>query len=90
MPDGHDLQTNPNQSVVYQIRIEGHLRPQWADWFEGLSITLEADGVTLLTGPMLDQAALYGVLKKVRNLGLPLLAVNRVEPGQAVAAEIKQ
>ena len=54
---------------------------RWADWFEGLTITLEADGDTLLTGPVVDQAALHGLLKKVRDLGLPLVSVNHVEPG---------
>ena len=69
--------------MIYQIRIKGHLGSQWADWFEGLTITLEEDGETLLTGPVVDQAALHGLLKKVRDLGMPLLSVNRVEPGQA-------
>jgi hypothetical protein len=87
MSDSPDLQTNSDQPIVYQIQIAGHLRPQWAEWFEGLTITLEPDGTTLLTGPVVDQAALYGLLKKVRDLGLPLVAVNRVEPGEA---EVKQ
>jgi len=87
MSDSPDLQTNSDQPIVYQIQIAGHLRPQWAEWFEGLTITLEPDGTTLLTGPVVDQAALYGLLKKVRDLGLPLVAVNRVEPGKA---EVKQ
>ena len=80
-------QTVPDQPMVYQIRVEGHLRAEWAEWFEGLTITLEPDGTMLLTGPVVDQAALYGLLKKVRDLGLPLVAVNRVEPGEA---EVKQ
>jgi len=62
----------------YQIRIEGHLGSQWADWFDGLSITLEADGKTLLSGPVPDQPALYGLLRKVRDLGMPLVSVNQV------------
>lgn len=62
----------------YQIRIEGHLGSQWADWFDGLSVTLEADGKTLLSGPVPDQPALYGLLKKVRDLGMPLVSVNQV------------
>jgi hypothetical protein len=78
MSDSPDLQTNSDQPIVYQIRIEGHLRPQWAEWFEGLSVSLEPDGTTLLSGPVIDQAALYGLLKKVRDLGMPLLAVNQV------------
>ncbi|MBK8616407.1 MAG: DUF4386 domain-containing protein [Anaerolineales bacterium] len=65
-------------AVEYQIRIEGHLGSQWADWFDGFSITLEADGKTLLSGPVPDQPALYGLLRKVRDLGLPLVSVNQV------------
>jgi len=78
-----DPKTDPSQPMVYQIRIKGHLGHQWTDWFGGLTITLEEDGETLLTGPVVDQAALHGLLKKVRDLGMPLLSVNRVEPGQA-------
>ena len=76
--------------MIYQIRIKGHLSHQWADWFEGLTITLEDNGVTLLRGLVVDQAALYGLLRKVRDLGLPLLAVNRAYPGQADAADVTQ
>ena len=65
---------------VYQIRIKGHLGQQWTDWFEGLTIKLEENGETLLTGAVVDQAALYGVLRKVRDLGMPLLSVNSIEP----------
>ena len=65
--------------MVYQIRIKGHLGSQWTDWFEGLTITLEDNGDTLLTGPVIDQAALHGLLKKVRDLGIPLLSVNLVQ-----------
>jgi hypothetical protein len=71
----------PSQTVVYQIRIKGHLSHQWIDWFDGLTITLEEDGDTLLTGPVIDQAALHGLLKKVRDLGMPLVSVRPVEPG---------
>ena len=67
--------------MVYQIRIRGHLGRQWTDWFEGLTITLEEDGDTLLTGPVVDDAALHGLLKKVRDLGMLLLSVNPIEPG---------
>jgi hypothetical protein len=70
--------THSDQPVVYQIKIEGHLRAEWAAWFEGLIVTLEPDGATLLSGPVIDQAALYGLLKKVRDLGLPLISVNQV------------
>ena len=70
--------------MVYQIRIKGHLGPQWADWLEGLNITLEENGETLITGPVVDQAALFGLLRKVRDLGLPLISVIAVEPGPLV------
>ncbi len=69
--------TDHGQPMVYQIRIKGHLGCQWTDWFGGLNITLEKDGDTLLTGPVVDQAALHGLLKKVRDLGMPLISVNR-------------
>ena len=67
--------TDPGEPMVYQIRIKGHLGSQWTDWFGGLSITLEDNGETLLTGPVVDQAALHGLLKKVRDLGMPLISV---------------
>ncbi|HSL31105.1 MAG TPA: hypothetical protein VK900_18030 [Anaerolineales bacterium] len=65
--------------MIYQIRLESHLGSDWTDWFEGLSITLEDNGDTLLTGSVIDQAALYGLLKKVRDLGMPLISVNRIK-----------
>ena len=64
---------------LYKIRIAGHLSAQWMDWFEGLTVTLEEDGNTLLSGPVADQAALHGLLKKVRDLGMPLVSVNQVQ-----------
>ena len=81
---------DPIQTIVYQIRLKGHLSHQWAAWFEGLTITLEDDGDTLLTGPVVDQAALHGLLKKVRELGIPLISVNRVKPDQTDAPDVKQ
>ena len=78
MSNPPDSTTNLNQAMIYQIRIEGQLGPQWTDWFEGLTITLEDDGDTLLTGPVVDQAALHGLLKKVRDTGLILIAVNQI------------
>ena len=76
---------DPRQPVVYQIRIKSHLDSEWTDWFDGLTITLEDNGDTLLTGPVVDQAALHGLLKKVRDLGMPLVSVNPVEtcPGHS-------
>ena len=72
--------THPLQTTIYQIGVEGHLGPEWEDWFENLAITLEEDGRTLLTGPVADQAALHGLLKKIRDLGMPLLSVLRMRP----------
>jgi hypothetical protein len=74
---------DPGQPLVYQIRIKGSLGREWADWFEGLTITALDNGETLLTGPVVDQAALHGLLKKVRDLAMPLRSVMRVTPGQA-------
>lgn len=68
---------NPNQPVIYQIRIKGHLDRRWRDWFGDATITLEESGDTLLTCQVVDQAALHGLLKKVRDLGMPLISVNR-------------
>ena len=81
----NELEPKPtsSQTVIFQIRIKGHLSRAWTDWFEGLTITLEENGDTLLTGPVIDQAALYGLLKKVRDLGMPLVSVSPVEPGHA-------
>ena len=75
--------TDPNQPAIYKIRIKGHLDPQWTDWFEGLSITQEENGETLLTGLVVDQAALHGLLKRIRDLGMPLVSVCPVEHGRA-------
>lgn len=77
MPKTHTTAFDSSKPVIYQIRIRGHLDDQWSDWFDGLKITLEDNGDTLLTGPIVDQAALYGMLKKVRDLGMPLLEVIR-------------
>src|SRR5438067_13695894 len=79
MSNDINSESDPGQPLVYQIRIKGHLGREWTDWFGGLSITLEDNGDTLLTGPVVDQAALYGVLKKVRDVGMPLLSVIEVQ-----------
>jgi hypothetical protein len=84
-----DPKPDPSQPMLYQIRIKGHLGCQWTDWFGGLTITLEDNGVTLLTGPVVDQAALHGLLKRVRDLGMPLLSVNPVEPSRPGGSEVK-
>jgi hypothetical protein len=76
--------------MVYQIRIKGHLGRQWTDWFGGLAITLEDNGETLLTGPVVDQAALHGLLRKVSDLGMPLLSVIRVNPDEEDASDVNQ
>jgi hypothetical protein len=69
--------------MIYQIKIQGQLGPQWTEWFDGLAITLTENGDTLLTGPVVDQAALYGLLRKVRDLGMSLVSVLRMEADQA-------
>ena len=76
--------------MIYQIRIEGHLGYQWTDWFGGLAIDREADGETVLTGPVIDQAELFGLLKRVRVLGMALVSVNRVEPKPVSALEVEK
>jgi hypothetical protein len=69
-----------NEGGSYEIRLRGHLEARWAAWFDGLSLTHEGDGTTVMLGPVVDQAALHGLLGKVRDLGLPLIAVTRVDP----------
>jgi hypothetical protein len=81
---------DPDQPTIYQIRLKGHLGHQWTEWFGGLSVTLEENGVTLLTGPVVDQAALHSLLKKVRDLGMPLLSIGCVLIGHADASDIEQ
>ena len=80
MSNRRSLECDANQPMVYQIRIRGHLSARWTVWFEGVTITLEEGGDTLLTSEIVDQAALYGLLKKVRDLGMPLLSVNLIDP----------
>jgi hypothetical protein len=90
MSNKRDPKSDPSQPVIYEIRIKGHLGHRWTDWFGGMTITLEDNGDTLFTGPVVDQAALHGLLKKVRDLGMPLISVMRVEPGQSDAPDVKQ
>ena len=75
-----DHRTHSLESQVYQIRVKGHLDNSWSEWFGGLSMTHEEDGTTVLTGPVADQPALHGLLIKIRDLGLPLVSVNHVDP----------
>ena len=90
MINKHRPTTDSSRPIVYQIRIEGHLGDQWTDWFEGFTINLEDNSEMLLTGPVVDQSALFGLLKKVRDLGMPLISVNRVKPDQGDAPDVKQ
>jgi hypothetical protein len=90
MSNHPDSETDVLHPMVYEIKVEGHLGRQWTDWFGGLTITLEDNGETSLTGPVIDQAALYGLLKKIRDLGMGLVSVNRVELSQADASDVKE
>ena len=89
MSNQRESKRDANQPMIYQIRLKGHLSGQWVDWFEGLTIILEEDGNTLLAGPMIDQAALHGILKKVRDLGMPLLSVNSDGLGPSDIPDVK-
>ncbi len=80
MSERHAYPAEYDQPALYDIRIKGHLDDRWAEWFDGMTLTREENGVTLLTGPVIDQAMLHGFLRTVRNLGLPLLAVTRHAP----------
>jgi hypothetical protein len=91
--EGYDMSDTPaisqaqDEPTLYEIRLKGQLADRWAGWFGDVTIGLEEDGTTRLTCPAIDQAALYGLLKKVRSLGMPLLSVNRVESDQIVGGE---
>jgi hypothetical protein len=75
MTDGREF----DKQAIYQIRVKGNLDRKWSDWFDGFALTTQANGETLMTGPVTDQSALHGLLAKIRDLGLPLLSVQRVE-----------
>jgi len=86
-----DTKTDPGEPIepmIYQVRIEGHLGNAWTNWFDGFTIRRTNNGETLLTGPVTDQAALHGLLRKVRNLGVPLVSVIRVTPDQTNASDV--
>ena len=89
MSDKQTYDEKHNQNQCYEIRLKGHLEARWTEWFDGLTITLEENGNTLLSGPLADQAALHGILKKVRDLGLTLLSVNSVEPDTSTNRKVK-
>lgn len=78
------------QPTIYKIRLKGHLDCQWTDWFEGLTISLEEDGNTLLTGPVVDQAALHGLLKRVRDLGMSLVSVCPIQSNVSGSSSSKK
>ena len=80
MSDKQTFDEKNNQHQYYEIRLKGHLEERWVKWFNGMNITLNENGTTILSGPVADQAALHGLLKRVRDVGLPLLSVNSVEP----------
>ena len=88
--DKRNFRTNPHAPRIYRIRLEGHLDRQWTEWFDGLTITLEENGDTLLTGPVIDQSALHGLLRKVLDLGIPLLSINQVLSDQDDVPDLKQ
>ncbi len=89
MSETHASAEDHDESGLYEIRLKGHLDDRWGAWFGGLTLTREDNGETLLTGPVVDQAALHGLLRKVRDLGMPLISVMRVQPGQADASDAK-
>jgi hypothetical protein len=80
MSQTHASQGRPHQAGRYEIRLQGHLGARWSAWFDGMTLTTEKDGITLLEGRVVDQAALHGLLQKVRDTGLPLVSVTPVEP----------
>jgi len=90
MANEHNSKPDANQPTVYQIRLKGHLGQHRMDWFEGMTVILDEDGTTLLSGPVLDQSALHGILKKIRDLGVPLLSVNRIDSDQITEVDVDQ
>src|SRR6476661_6975862 len=86
MSDTHAATEDQDESGLYEIRLKGRLDARWAARFEGMTLTLEDNGDTLLTGPVVDQAALHGLLRKVRDLAMPLVSVTRLSPGPAAAS----
>ncbi|MGH8969651.1 MAG: hypothetical protein ACRDV1_06840 [Actinomycetes bacterium] len=85
MSDTHASTGSRREPEHYEIRLAGHLDQRWAEWFDGLTLTHQSDGTTVLHGPVVDQAALHGLLQKVRDLGLPLASVAQVAPEPLIA-----
>jgi hypothetical protein len=77
-----EISTGDHDAGLYEIRVKGHLGPRWATWFGGMGLTNESHGIAVIHGPVLDQAALHGLLRKVRDMGLPLISVTQVELDQ--------
>ena len=90
MSNKRSAEIDPSRLVIYQIRVRGHLGRQWTEWFDGLTVTPEENGDTLLTGTVVDQAALHGLLRKVRDLGMPLVSVLPLGPNPADSSEVKE
>jgi hypothetical protein len=88
MGASHPSPDGQHEPGHYAIRLKGHLDARWAAWFDGLSLSHERDGTTVIQGPIVDQAALHGLLRKVRDLGLPLLSVLQVDPNQATEPDV--
>ena len=82
MSSKYKSRADPDHPTIYEIKVKGHLDDRWTDWFGDMVITLEENGNTILTGTVVDQAALHGLLRKIRDLGLSLLSVNQVKPDQ--------
>lgn len=89
MPDTRNA-TEPDGPTIYRIRVKGHLAPRWERWFEPMTIVPQPNGDSLLTGPVVDQAALHGVLKRIRDLGLPLISVMEADPNQASSPDVDE
>ena len=87
MSDPHASSDSRRELGDYAIRLKGHLEPRWAVWFDALSLTQEDDGTTVIRGSVIDQAALHGLLSKLRDLGLPLIALTQVDPKQTEGKE---
>ena len=87
MSDAHAWSDARRELGQYEVRLKGHLEARWAAWFDGLSLTQESDGTTVIRGSVIDQAALHGLLSKVRDLGLPLIAVTQLDSKQMKGTE---